>query len=124
MPNPAFVVDIEARWRPLSAQEQINAEAFLDDAWWLLLDRRPNLEASLVDGSVSERNVVRVISAMVLRVLKNPEGLEEFAIDDFRGRRNSLVASGALHVTADELDVLTAKRGSRRSVRLVVHGDE
>jgi hypothetical protein len=126
MANPATTADIEARWRPLSAQEQSNAAAFLDDAWALLLDRRPNLEADLLDGKVSEANAVRVVATMALRVLKNPDGFLEEAVDDYRYRRDALVSSGALHVTADELAVLTPRTTTprRNSVRLVVHGDD
>jgi hypothetical protein len=121
--NPAAVADIEARWRPLTDQEFTNAEAFLEDAWWMLLGRRPNLEAELTAETVNEGNVIRVLCAMVLRILKNPDGKLEEAIDDYRYRRDSLVSSGALHVTSDELADITPGRARRRSVRLVVYGD-
>ena len=123
MPNPASMSDLEARWRPLTDQEVTNAEAFLDDAYALLLGRRPTLEADVTAGSVTAPNVVRVVCAMVLRVLKNPDGYDEEAVDDWRGRRNTLVASGLLHVTPDELQDITPGRRSRRSIRLVVNGD-
>lgn len=124
MTNPVSIADIKARWRPLTTQENINAEAFLDDAWWLLLGRRPTLEDDIDDGLVTEGNVIRVVTSMVLRVLRNPDGLEEFAIDDFRGRRNALLASGLLEVTDDELADVTPGRRRRKSVRLVIYGDE
>jgi hypothetical protein len=127
MTNRVTVEDIEARWRPLSDQEQVNARAFLDDAWWLLVSRRPTLEVDLAAGTVLEANVVRVIAAMVLRVLRNPDGYDSETIDDYTYRRNSLMASGALHVTTDELaDLTPSAPGStsrRHSVRLVVYGD-
>ncbi len=123
MANPAIVADIEARWRPLDAQETTNAEAFLGDAWALLLSRRPNLEADITAATVSTDNVVRVVVAMVLRILKNPDGKLEESIDDYRYRRDALVASGTLHVTSDELADITPGRVHRRSVRLVTHGD-
>ena len=124
MANPATVADIEARWRPLSSQETTNATAFLDDAWAMLLHRRPSLEANITAGTVSEENVVRVVATMVLRVLKNPDGLLEESIDDYRYRRDALVSSGALQVIDDELETLTPPRTRRRSVRLVILGDE
>ena len=121
---PATVADIEARWRPLSAQETTNAETFIGDAWWLLLGRRPTLEADMVAGTVSTGNVVRVIAAIVLRLLKNPDGKMEESIDDYRYRRDALVSSGALYVSDDELADLTPG-GYRRtgSVRLVAYGE-
>lgn len=124
MPNPATVADIEDRWRPLTAQETTNAEAFLEDAWELLLTRRPNIEAQIADESVRERNVIRVVSWMVRRVLMNPEAWQDEAIDDWRGRRHDLVAAGVLMITPEELADVTPGRARRRSVRLVAYGDD
>lgn len=123
MPNPATVADIEDRWRPLTEQETTNAVAFLGDAWAELLSRRPNLEADVTAGTVAEANVIRVVSAMVLRILKNPGGYDQESIDDWTGRRNALVADGVLRVTPDELAAVSPGRATRRSVRLVVYGD-
>lgn len=107
MPNPASLFDLEARWRPLSDAERINADAFLGDAWALLLTRRPLLEVHMTAGSVSTESVVAVLSAMVLRVLKNPDGYIDESLDDWRGRRSDLLATGLLTVTPDELASVT-----------------
>ena len=123
MPNPAIVDDIEDRWRPLNAQETTNATALLADAWALLLARRPTLEADMTAGTVSEENVIRVVVAMVLRVLRNPEGKLEESIDDYSYRRDSATSTGGLYVTSDELADLTPGRRRQRSVRLVAYGD-
>lgn len=123
MPNPTTVDDVEIRWRPLSDQEVINTVAFLDDAWDLLTSKRPTLEDDLTAETVTERSVIRVIVAMVLRVLKNPGGWDQEAIDDWSGRRNQLIADGLLRVTDDELADVTPGRRIRRSVRLVNYGD-
>lgn len=121
--NPATVADVEDRWRPLSEQETTNAAAFLVDAWGLLTDRLPTLEANIAAGSVSQQNVIRVVCAMVLRVLKNPDGYDSESVDDWTGRRAALVASGLLQVTPEELADLTPGRTNRSSLRLVVYGD-
>lgn len=123
MANPATTADIEARWRPLTDQETTNANAFLDDAWAELLSRRPGLEADIAADTVSEANVIRVVSAMVTRVLKNPGGYDSESIDDWSGRRNQLVADGVLRVTSEELALVSPGRVTRRSVRLVKDGD-
>lgn len=123
MANPATTADLEARWRPLTTQETTNATAFLADAWALLLSRRPSLEADITAGTVSTANVVRVVSAMVLRILKNPDAWDQETIDDWSGRRNALMADGILRVTPDELADITPGRATRKSVRLVVYGD-
>jgi hypothetical protein len=123
MANPATVTDLEARWRPLSDLETTNAQAYLDDAWALLTSRRPALDGDVTAGTVSTTNAVRVVCAMVLRVLKNPDGYSSESVDDWTGRRDELVASGVLHVTPDELADLTPASTATRSVRLVVYGD-
>lgn len=124
MANPAAISDVEARFRSLTPAELVNAEAYLDDAWWLLLGRLPNLEANMVAGLVSAGNVVRVVANMVVRILRNPDGKSEESIDDYRYRRDALLASGSLHVTPDELADLTPVAARRaNSVRLVAYGD-
>src|SRR4051812_30423638 len=123
MTNPASTSDLEARWRPLSAQETTNAEAFLDDAWAMLTSRRQTLEADLTAGTVTAANVIRVLAQMVLRVLKTPGGYDSETIDDYPYRRNAIISSGALHVTPDELADVTPGRRGQRSVRLVAYGD-
>lgn len=123
MPNPASTTDIANRWRPLDAQETTNATAFLTDAWALLLSRRPTLEADMAAATVSTDNVRRVVVAMVLRVLKNIDGWAEESIDDWRGKRAELLASGELFVTTSELADVTPGRKGRRSLRLVAYGD-
>jgi hypothetical protein len=123
VPNPATSDDIEVRWRPLTDEEQARAEVLLGDAWVTVLGRRPVLEADMAAGTVAEQAVTKVVCQMVLRVLKNPDGYDEESIDDWRGRRNALAASGLLTITAEELADITPSRASRRSVRLVAYGE-
>lgn len=123
MPNPATTADIEARWRTMTAGERVVANALLGDAWEMLLTRRPSLEDDLTAATVRQGNVVRVVTAMVLRVMRNPDGLLSETIDDYTYRRDSIVSGGLLHVTADELADITPGRRRRSSVRLVTHGD-
>src|SRR5690349_10675547 len=123
MPNPTTIADLEVRWRPLVDLERDNATAFLSDAWAEILSRRPNIEADITAGTVSNDNVIRVVSAMVLRVLRNPEGYDQESIDDWSGRRSALVADGILRITSEELAAISPGRATRRSVRLVRDGD-
>ena len=116
--NPTSISDIEARWRPLTAQEATNASTFIDDAWWMLTARRPALEQDIAAGTIAEGNVIRVVAAMVIRIMRNPDGYSSETVDDYTYRRDALVASGALTVTDAELADLTPS-GSRRRVRSV-----
>lgn len=125
MTTPASTSDIAARfYRPLTTRELEIGQDWLDDAWQMLLDRRPTLEADIAAGTVSDRTVIRVLVAMVSRIFANPQGLLEEQIDDYRYRRDSLVSSGALTVTSDDLADVTPGRASNRSIRLVVYGDQ
>jgi hypothetical protein len=124
MTNPASTNDIAERWRPLTSQEEMVALRLLDDAWDLLLGRRKTLEADVLAGTVTHPTIIRVLCAMVMRVMRNPEGWSEEAIDDWRGKRAEVLASGELNVTPTELADLTPVGVARRhSVRLVVNGD-
>jgi hypothetical protein len=123
VPNPATSNDIMARWRPLTHEERARAGVLLGDAWVTILGRRPAIEADMSAGTVLKQTVTKVICQMVLRVMKNPDGYDEESIDDWRGRRNALAASGQLTITAEELADITPSRASRRSVRLVAYGE-
>lgn len=121
MANPVTVDDLADRWRPLSSQEQTNAQALLDDAWALLTTRLPSLEDNLTAETVSTANLVRVECAMVLRVMRNPDGLLQESIDDYSYQRDAAVSAGALYVTTAELGDLTPGGKVRRSTRLVAY---
>lgn len=124
MPTPASTSDLAARfYRPLTSREYEIGQDWLDDAWQMLLDRRPELQADITAGTVAERTVIRVLCAMVARIFSNPQGLLEEQIDDYRYRRDSLVSSGALTITASELADVTPGRRTNRSVRLVANGE-
>lgn len=110
MPNPATTADLEARWRPLSAQETTVGQTLLDDAWRML--RRHftklgvDLDANVVTDADLSAEVVRVEAVAVLRVLKNPDGMAQESIDDYRYLRADGNATGELYFTDEELESL------------------
>lgn len=108
MTNPATTEDLEARWRPLSAQEEVNGETFLEDAWRMLRRRITTLEADIADDTSGdlEAEVVRVMATAVLRVMKNPDGKRQEAIDDYSWSLDQAVSAGLLYFTDDELNEL------------------
>lgn len=105
--NPAIISDLEARFRPLTDAELPNAEALLDDAWEELQARIPDLTARRDAGSVSDGLVRRVVTAMVVRVLRNPDAIRQWGVDDATFTRDTLVSSGLLFVSADEVALLS-----------------
>lgn len=114
MPNPVIVADLEERFRPLSEQEQTNAQGMLDDAWELLLLRVPNLEARMADGSLTAGSVRYVLREALLPVLRNPEGYKRWSVDDASFERDSAVANGRLSIDDDLIALLLPGAGSRR----------
>ena len=116
MANPAIVADLTNRWRPLSAQETINGQTFLDDAWRMLKRRLPDLEADILADATGELEpeVVRVIATAVLRVMKNPDGKRQESIDDYSWLRDNAVSAGLLYFTDDEVDDLIPSGSATR----------
>ncbi len=108
MTNPATTADLEARWRPLSVQETINGETFLADAWRMLRRRISSLESDIADDTTGdlEAEVVRVMCAAVLRVMKNPDGVRQETIDDYSWTRDQAVSAGLLYFTEEDLSDL------------------
>ncbi len=106
--NPATLLDIADRWRPLTDDEATVAVAVLGDAWALLKHRIPTLEARLdaVPATLDAGLVRIVLVAMVLRVLRNPNGIRQESIQDYSYSRDAEGASGLLSVSEAELDLL------------------
>lgn len=115
MANPAKVADIVSRWRPLSAQETTNATALLEDAWVMLARRLTqhgvDIDAEIADDANLSRDVVRVLSSAVIRVLKNPDGKRQESIDDYSWTRDNAVSAGVLYFTDAELNDLAPGAG-------------
>lgn len=119
MPNPVSIANLEARFRPLTDAEKDSAQELLDDAWAVLLGTVPDLESRMGSGATSVSLVHFVVAAMVMRVLRNPNGVRQWAVDDYSETRDSSVAAGSLYVSADEVALLTgsaARRGGAFSV--------
>jgi hypothetical protein len=108
VPNPVTIPDLVDRFRPLTALEETRAAALLEDAWAELTapGKVSDLDDRLADGRVTENLVRRVVTAMVLRVLRNPEAIRQWSVDDASFTRDQLVSAGFLFVTADELALL------------------
>lgn len=107
MQNPVELSDIELRFRTFTDQEQPGAQALLDDAWEELQARVPTLGARAAAGYITDGLIRRVLAAMVVRVLKNPDAIRQWQVDDASFTRDQLVSSGLLLVTPDEVALLS-----------------
>lgn len=107
MASPATIGDLVARsLRPLSDQEQAVGAVMLEDAWALMVAQRPHVAARVATDPAFEAVVKQILCAMVLRVLRNPDGKLSERIDDYEYRRDSVTSTGVLSLTDAELDLL------------------
>jgi hypothetical protein len=110
MSNPATIADLEARWRPFTSDELPTAQARLDDAWAII----QNMSTGFDDTGTNADAIIYVVCAMVLRVLKNPDGhrTESSTIDDSTESWtiDQAVSSGFMYITDDELRLIGAFR--------------
>jgi len=106
----ATVADIEAVWRPLSPDEAGVGQAWLDRASALIRNAVPNIDYRAASDDNYRQLAAGVSVDMVLRVLKNPEGKSEEAVDDYRYKRDASVAGGNLYLADDELSLLLGLR--------------
>jgi len=105
--------DVAAGWRPLTAAEAVTAQGLINEASVMLTVSVPSLEGK-------DFGVVRlVVSRMVRRVLKNPEGyrVRNESIDDYSdgGTIDSSLSTGELYVSDQELGWLGVKPASATS---------
>lgn len=114
MPNTVVISDLEARFRPLTDAETPVAQALLADAWAVLVTVVPDLEARLASGSTSYSLLTSVVSSMVLRVLRNPNGVRSWSVDDYSETRDNSVSAGSLYVSPEEVALLTGRASSAR----------
>jgi hypothetical protein len=103
--------DVAARWQPLTPAQQELASVLIDDAIEILTAALPTLEAA-VPGTVSEELVVRVVASMVLRVLKNPDGLRQEAIAGYSYTRDQALSDGSLYLSDLERQQLATALGT------------
>ena len=115
MPNPVTTADLEARFRPFTGTaEEDTAQALLDDAWEVLLMTVPDLDARIDAGTVSTGAAVFVVTSMVLRVLRNPNGVRQWSVDDYSETRDSSLSAGALYASEGEIALLTGRASTAR----------
>lgn len=101
MPAFANVEEVEARaGRDLTDAEQALAQALLEDATALI-----ELEVGDFPDAVPPI-VVAVTCAMVLRVVRNPEGVRQEGIEDAQRIRSEVAASGQLELLPGERQLL------------------
>ncbi|MEU1421477.1 Gp19/Gp15/Gp42 family protein [Kitasatospora sp. NPDC005751] len=101
MADLATLADLADRLgRDLTTTETRQAAALLHDATAIILDRFPRYATTPTDASTA------VCAAMVLRVLRNPDGKRSEQIDDYSYTVDSARSAGELYLTEHEVETL------------------
>lgn len=111
MANPVIVSDLEERFRPLVGQEVTNAQGLLEDAWEYLLIKIPDLETRLTSGELRPGAVRFVMRETIIPVLRNPDGVQTWRVDDYSQTRDKSVSSGRVVVDPELVDLLRSGGG-------------
>lgn len=113
----ATLTDLSDRLgRDLTAVETRQATALLEDASGIILGRFPQY------ATTPTANATAVCAAMVLRVLRNPDGHRQEAIDDYSYTVDSSRSAGELYLTDHEAATLRPVRSASFSVVPVAPG--
>ena len=103
--------DIEARWRPLTAEEDVVAQTLIADveAWARIV--APRLDARIEEDVAGHftRNVTRILAGAVIRVLKNPQAFRTEQDGSYSYTLDRAVSSGELALTGAALRGLVAR---------------
>lgn len=75
----------------------------IDEAVRLLIRKVPNIVTRMAAGSIDPLFVRDKVLGAVMRVLRDPEGLESETEGNYSYKKNPVVASGNIWFTKDEL---------------------
>lgn len=117
---PVVADDIVSRWRALEPDESGIVNKVIEDAQDILEDDAEAEGISQPTTDRGQRAYVRAVANMVIRVLKNPDGILTETLDGYTYRRDSAVSSGALVPTDDELARLRPVVRRRRGAFTIV----
>lgn len=70
-PDLATMADIQAGWRPLTADEQTRAPALISKASRLIYARDPHVQDQIAAGRIASATVSDIVAAMVHRALSS-----------------------------------------------------
>jgi hypothetical protein len=106
-PPLAAVGDVVAQYGQLTADEAVLTKYLLRAASKMIRQRVPNLDVMVTQGRLDADVVALAASAMVLRVLRNPEGLKAETTGPFSRTFDTSAAAGLLVLTDDDMKNLT-----------------
>lgn len=106
-PPLAAIGDVQAQYGTLSLDEATLAKYLLRAASKMIRQRVPNLDLLVANKRLDPDVVALAPASMVLRVLRNPDGLKSETTGPFSRTFDTSAAAGLLVVTADDLAHVT-----------------
>ena len=106
-PPLAVVGDVTAQYGSLTATQESLVGWLLRTASNMIRARQPLIDQHISEGKVSRDMAALAVTHMVLRVLRNPEGLRSETVGPFSRAYDTSVAAGLLVITDDDLDILS-----------------
>lgn len=109
--------DVGLAWnQPVSDEQQEYVDYLIDKAERLVRDKVPTLDARITATTLSALTVGDVVVDMVVRLLRNPEGLSSESAGDYSYQRNAATGEGRLFMRPDEIARLRGNPGQVSSV--------
>jgi len=111
----ATVSDVELEWgHPVTDATAGNVAWLIDKAEMLILASVPGLPARITAGRASVGQVAHVAAAMVVRVLRNPEGKQAETAGDYSYQlaSSSGVTAGHMFLSTPERNLLRGRAGA------------
>lgn len=105
--------DVGAKWAGYdTAQHQVRADVLIGEAETLIQDRIPDLALRISNGVISTKTVNHVVTSMVIRVLRNPEGYRSESDGDYNyAYAPGAYTPGEVGLTVSDLSRLRGSRG-------------
>lgn len=77
----AQLSDVEARWRPLTSEENLVASTLLADASDMIRERWSDVDSRVTSGALMASSLTRIVALMVKRAMQNPsaDGVSQFS---------------------------------------------
>lgn len=121
-PPLAAIGDVSVQFGELSDDEEDLAGYLLKAASKMVRQRFPLLDSQIVAGKLDQDVIAVTVAGMVLRVLRNPEGLRAETTGPFSRTYDTSAAAGLLAITTDDAQQLVPPVASSRHVRYPAAG--
>jgi hypothetical protein len=113
MADLATVPDVEALWRPLTGDESVRVAGLLRMASAIVRRQLPTLDARISAATLDPDLARSVVATMVVRAMKNPDGIVARTVEDYSERYAD--AKAGLVLLPDEFALLAPRGTSRAS---------